>query len=741
MSEVKGSRVSGLYRLSVAERIDVLEQQGWLDESAAESLREGRHLLSAVAADKIIENVIGTFSLPLAVAPNFIVNEKDYLVPLVVEEPSIVAGLSAAARLAHHTGGFRANADESLLGGQIHVSRIRDTKLAVQCLQAERDSLIAAANAVHPRLVERGGGVREIECRVLPLDDGVITVTLLVDTCDAMGANLVNSMCEAIAADIAAICGGEIAMRILSNLADRSLVTASVTYPLSSLRSAARSSESLRDAIVLANDIAKVDPWRAATHNKGIMNGIDPLAIATGNDWRAIEAGAHAYASRDGQYRALTDWAVSDDGDLVGKITLPLKIGVVGGTLAANPSAELALAMTGVSHASELAMLMAAVGLAQNFAALRALTSSGIQHGHMRLHARSLVAAAGTPAHLFDEASTRLVESGEIKDWKAREILEELRRRDSAVQTGRGASAAGKIILLGEHAVVYGKHALAVPVTDAVYASVTEARDRTTVAVPDWQVRVALSADASADEGAAGAIRCVIRELGLADRHFDVVIRSSLPRAMGLGSSAAIAVAVVRGFDHAFALGLDDSEVNRIAFECEKLAHGTPSGVDNTVSTYARPMLFQRQQGLNIRDVSIAEPMPLVVACGHQRGLTHELVAGVRQRASVNGSRYAALFDEIDALSLAGAEAIESGHLLELGQMMNICHGILNAIEVSTPELERMVNIARRAGAVGAKLTGAGGGGSIVALCPDRQGEVASALRHAGFECIELTIS
>lgn len=742
MSGMEGSRVSGLYRLSVAERIDVLQEHGWLDAAAADALRDGRHIMSPTAADKVIENVIGVFALPFAVAPNFVVNEQDYIVPLVVEEPSIVAGLSAAARMAHHTGGFHAHIDESLLAGQIHIADVADTAAALQDLEAEKQSLLEAANAVHPRLTQRGGGVRDIEFveLILPGKHNGITVNVLVDTCDAMGANLVNTICESLAPDIAKMCKGDVAMRILSNLADRSLVTASVTYPLSVLRSPGLASEELRDAIVRANDIADADPYRAATHNKGIMNGIDPLAIATANDWRAIEAGVHAYAASSGRYRPLTQWSVSDDGDLHGEIRLPLKVGIVGGTLAANPAAELGLAMTGVSSAGELARLMAAVGLAQNFAAIRALSSSGIQHGHMRLHARSLIAAAGTPAHLFDEASAKLIASGEIKDWKAREILNDLKSRELQERPTAGA-AAGKVILLGEHAVVYGKHAVAVPVRDAVSAQVTPASDRTTVEVPDWKARLELAADPASDEGAAAAIRKVIEELDLSDRHFHVLIRSSLPRAMGLGSSSAVAVAVVRGFDEALKLDLDDAEVNRIAFECEKLAHGTPSGVDNTVSTYAQPMLFQRHQGLQIRELTLAEPLPLVIACGHQRGLTHDVVAGVRARGEQAGSAYSSIFEQIDALSLAGAEALEQGRFVELGQLMNVCHGLLNAIEVSTPELERMVGIARRAGAIGAKLTGAGGGGSIVALCPDRQDAVAAALRHGGFECIELTLS
>ena len=302
------SRISGLYRQTVAERIDELERLDWLSASDAEILRQGRHVLIPAAADKIIENVVGVFGLPLAIATNFVVNGRDYLVPMVVEEPSIVAAASGAAKLARASGGFEAVCDEYLLVGQVHVTGVADIDAARAALQREKAGLIDAANAIHPRLVERGGGVQDIEIRLLELP-GAIAVHFLVDTCDAMGANLVNAICEAAAPRVAQLCGGDVALCILSNLADRSQVSATVHYRLSDLAVPGFSAAAVRDRIVAASDIASADPHRATTHNKGIMNGIDALAIATGNDWRAIEAGAHAFAAISGRYLPLATWS------------------------------------------------------------------------------------------------------------------------------------------------------------------------------------------------------------------------------------------------------------------------------------------------------------------------------------------------------------------------------------------------------------------------------------------------
>jgi len=705
------SRIAGLYRLNVAQRIEKLEELGWLSAADAARLRDGRHVLSAAAADHMIENVIGVFGLPLAIAPNFVVNGREHIVPLVVEEPSITAGLSAAAALARESGGFEVESDSSLLIGQVHVTDLADADHAVAAVGDARASLIEAANAVHPRLVIRGGGVRDIEVRLFALPDNkpLIAVHVLVDTCDAMGANLVNSICEAIAPAVADLCGGRVALRILSNLADRSLFTARVRYRLP---------DEERDAIVTANDIACVDPYRATTHNKGVMNGIDALAIATGNDWRAIEAGAHAYAAATGRYQALTRWHADTDGMLVGEISLPLKIGTVGGTLANNPAAALGLALTGVENARELAELMAAVGLAQNFAALRALATSGIQAGHMKLHARSVAASAGAPDALFDIVVEQLIESGEIKTWRAREIIAALQGDDDGHDVS-GATAAGKVILLGEHGVVYGGHALALPIPEAVRVTLTEA-DRLIHDLPEEFVA------------------CLLRELGAEATRARIVVNSRLPFGKGLGSSAAVAVAIARAFDAHLDLGLDDARINEVAFASEKLAHGTPSGVDNTLATYARPMLFSRQDELQLNFLDLDQPPPLLIAWGEESGKTSELVDAVRRRRERSPAQFDRVFDQMDALSRSGADALCTANWEELGAAMNLCHGLLNAIGVSTPDLEYMVDLARQSGAVGAKLTGAGGGGSIVALCPQRVTEVRDAMHAAGYQTLAL---
>jgi hydroxymethylglutaryl-CoA reductase len=335
---------------------------------------------------------------------------------------------------------------------------------------------------------------------------------------------------------------------------------------------------------------------------------------------------------------------------------------------------------------------MAAVGLAQNFAAIRALVTTGIQQGHMRLHARSAAAAAGV----------------------VKEFAEDL--------VGPGtATAAGKVILLGEHAVVYGKHALALPISNAVSARVTRNNPQSDL-------------PAGFDDG----IALIAHALGVDTEGVGITVQSKIPRAMGLGSSAAIAVAIIRGFDVAFDLGIDDERVNAIAYECEKLAHGTPSGVDNTIATFATPMLFRRDGEFEISPIELAAATPIVIAFSGATGMTIEQVAAVRARHEKNAVRYDAIFDEIDAISCAGARALASADYAQLGSLMNICHGLLNSMEVSNPELEGMVSIARASGAAGAKLTGAGGGGSIVAICPGTQDAVEAALVAAGFGTMTL---
>ncbi|NNF41276.1 MAG: mevalonate kinase, partial [Woeseiaceae bacterium] len=335
----------------------------------------------------------------------------------------------------------------------------------------------------------------------------------------------------------------------------------------------------------------------------------------------------------------------------------------------------------------------------------------------------------------FDEVVSRVISSGHIKDWKAREVLDELQQKPSPA-AAPGATAAGKVILFGEHAVVYGRHALALPVADAVRASATPSEGFTSLVIPAWGV--AERFDIGNPDGIGVAIALILQQLGVRPGNFSFTVESRLPRAMGLGSSAAIAVALTRAIAAVLHLDIDDERVNAIAFECEKLAHGTPSGVDNTVSTFARPMLFCNDGGLQIETLDLVGSPPIVIACSAEAGFTGTEVAGVRARYERAPARYEALFEEIDHLSLAGAELLQAGNYEELGLAMNICHGLLNAIGVSTPELERMVALARQAGAAGAKLTGAGGGGSVVAMCPGNVDDVQNAFAESGYRTVAI---
>ncbi|MGB5578981.1 MAG: hydroxymethylglutaryl-CoA reductase, degradative, partial [Woeseia sp.] len=548
------SQYPGFYRLSIEERLEQLVANGVLQPDDAVKLQNGELLLQASRADKMIENVIGVFGLPLAIAPGFLVNGQEHLVPMVVEEPSIVAGLSSAAKLMRDGGGFDVQMPESLLIGQLQLVDVADADKTARALHEHDAELKRLANVIHPKLLARGGGVREIEYFKYRLPDGRWTVVLhlLVDTCDAMGANLVNTICEGLAPRVAAIAGARVSLKILSNFADRSLVTARVRIPLGKLGQATFSSEFVRDEIVQATQFAHVDPYRAATHNKGIMNGIDAVAIATGNDWRAIEAGAHAFAARKGQYRALSRWSIDDAGDLSGELTLPLKVGIVGGSLKSNPAVSLALKIAGVDSSRQLAGLMAAVGLAQNFAALRALVTHGIQKGHMSLHARSVAASAGAPPALFERVVNGLIESGEVKTWKADELISEYLATPAAA-TGTTAPAANapsgtacaKVILLGEHAAVYDKHVLAGPLPNALTAYVRTATATPRITIPAWGIEQAITLD-NPRPGAAAVVALIMRQLQLPENLFSIDVVARIPAAMGLGGSAALAVAIIR---------------------------------------------------------------------------------------------------------------------------------------------------------------------------------------------------
>jgi hydroxymethylglutaryl-CoA reductase len=470
------------------------------------------------------------------------------------------------------------------------------------------------------------------------------------------------------------------------------------------------------------------------------------VAIATGNDWRAIEAAAHAYASRGGRYSALTRWTKSESGDLVGEIEIPMKVGTVGGSLETNPSVRINHRLLGSPNAPELAAIMASVGLAQNFAALRALSTDGIQQNHMTLHARSVASTASVPEDMFDTVVEALIESGEIKVWKAQEIVKNLARKTVMPSSAERSSACGKVILLGEHAVVYGRPALALPIPLAVEAVVRRGGDGVNLVIPRWGLEQKVRSPGS--QGVNGILAGMLETLGLAEQAMTIEVIPHVPRAMGLGGSSALAVAIIRALDRAFNLTLSNGQINDLAFECEKVAHGTPSGIDNTIATYGVPLLFQRGTAENsgnvtpatFEELKLREPVPLVIGMTGKESLTAKTVARVRHAWENHQARYEDIFDQIAALTRAGVDALRDGQFQELGELMNLCQGYLNALQLSTPELEELVHIAREQGALGAKLTGGGGGGSMIALCPDRQDAVAAAMERVGYRSLRVTV-
>ncbi|MFH1184905.1 MAG: hydroxymethylglutaryl-CoA reductase, degradative [Chloroflexota bacterium] len=423
---MKSSRISGFHRLTVVERRARLSEQVDAAQDLAALTSDGG--LSLDGADHMIENVVGTFALPLGIALNFKVNSRDVLVPMAIEEPSVVAGASFMAKVARAGGGFRATSSAPEMIGQMQLLDVGDIAAARASLLEHKAELLTAADEIDPILKKVGGGARDLEVRLIE-DSAIgpfVAVHLVYDVRDAMGANAVNTACERLAPRIEAITGGRVHLRILSNLADRRLARSTCQIPAKELAFDKYSGEAVRDGIIEAWAFAAADPYRAATHNKGIMNGVDAVVIATGNDWRAIEAGAHAYAARSGRYTSLSTLSKGESGSLIGELEMPMAVGIVGGATKVHPGAQAALRLMEVQSASDLAEIIVSVGLAQNMAALRALATEGIQRGHMSLHARQVAIAAGATGDAIDRIAERMVAEKVVRIDRAEEIVKEL---------------------------------------------------------------------------------------------------------------------------------------------------------------------------------------------------------------------------------------------------------------------------------------------------------------------------
>lgn len=418
------SRISGLYNLSLEERLKRVSETAELDAEKYAAL-QGANGLTTEQAENMIENVVGVFGLPLGIAANFRINERDYLIPMAIEEPSVVAGASFMAKLVRASGGFEAQASDSEMIAQIQVLDIDNLESARETLLEHKDEGLELANEIDPVIVGLGGGARDLEVRILedtPIGT-MLVVHLIYDTRDAMGANTVNTIAEKLSPWIERITKGRVHSRILTNLADRRMAFARCSIPTRFLAFEKFDGEQVRDGIIETWAFAAADPYRAATHNKGIMNGVDAVLIATGNDWRAVEAGAHAYAAKDGRYSSLSRWWVGSDGNLNGELEMPMAVGTVGGATRVHPVAQASLAVMKIKNARELAEVIVSVGLAQNLAALRALSTEGIQRGHMVLHARQLAAAAGAEGDMVERVANQTVAEKAIRLERAQELV------------------------------------------------------------------------------------------------------------------------------------------------------------------------------------------------------------------------------------------------------------------------------------------------------------------------------
>jgi len=417
---VKTSLVSGFYKLSPKERLAfVKEFVGLSDEECA--LLRNTGSLPLDLADRMIENVIGATPIPLGIAVNFQINKRDYLIPMAIEEPSVVAAASYAAKMTREGGGFHTSSTPPIMIGQIQAVSIKDPYAAKMRVIQAKEEILKKANDQDPVLVSVGGGAKDLDAKIIQTTQGPMLITELhVDCRDAMGANAVNTMAEAVAPIIERITGGHVYMRIISNLATKRLARAWCTVPKEVI-----GGEEVVDGIVNAYAFAAADPYRAATHNKGILNGIIAVIIATCNDHRAIEAGAHAYAARNGHYTPLSTWEKNENGDLVGSVELPMAVGLIGGAVRTHPIAKIAIKILGVKTANEFAEVLAAVGLAQNLGALRALAHEGIQRGHMSLHARNIAVAAGATDELIDFVAQKMVQEHKIRMDRAKELIEQ----------------------------------------------------------------------------------------------------------------------------------------------------------------------------------------------------------------------------------------------------------------------------------------------------------------------------
>lgn len=725
----RSSRIPKFYRLPVERRLAYLQRAFELNNDEVAALHQGSALRIEHAVN-MVENAIGVFGLPLGLGLNFLVNGREYIVPMAIEEASIIAAVSKSALAIRSGGGFTTDVDEPVMIGQIQVLDLDDPARAAAELLDHRDEIIAQANLPSQRMVARGGGVFNLETRIIEGGGGVgpmLVVHLLMDVREAMGANAVNTSCEAAGPLIAKLTGGRVNLRIISNLADRRLARARFSLPVELLTDAEYSGDQVAQRLVEASRFAWADPYRAATHNKGIFNGIGAAAVALGQDWRAIEAGGHAYAARDGQYRGLSSYRI-EDGVLVGEIELPMQAGWYGGAVNSHPGVRLLRRVSGVTNARELAGLLAAVGLAQNFGACLALSTVGIQQGHMALHARSIAMSVGVPARDVEYVAQEMIESGEVKVSAAEEIYARLRQQREALPASEGrpveAYVPGKVVLFGEHAVVYGQPGITASIDVGLKVRVGYDPDGPRFLLPQFK-RVFEVEDSDLDFRRFGqAVETALAMYELEREPLAIEVESAMVPGMGLGSSAAISAGLClalrqyRGLPHERRW---EPQLFEEVQELERIFHGTPSGLDAATVLSGGVLWFRSGPPREILPIRMPQPAVGLVCIVEPGTRTIELVRQVRHSRELNPRRVDGILAEIGEVTVQAGSALGRGDIVLVGELMYRNHELLARLGVSTEALDEAVEMLRECGALGAKLTGAGGGGAVLALIDPAQ--------------------
>jgi len=736
--DLKTSRIPGFYRLSVEQRLAFLARAFDLTEDQISQLREGNALRIDHAVN-MVENAVGVLGLPLGLGLNFLVDGREHLVPMAIEEASIIAAASKGALIIRRAGGFTTEVDDPVMIGQIQILDLDDLERAAENIANNKQAIIDAANSADTKMTARGGGVFDMETRIVDGGDDVgkmLIVHILINVCEAMGANAVNSACEAAGPVLQEIAGGRVNLRILSNFADRRLARAEFRVSFDNLKTNGINGKTAATNLREASRLAQYDPYRAATHNKGIFNGICAAALALGQDWRAIEAGGHAWASRDGVYRGLTTFEIENN-TLVGRIELPLQVGWVGGAVNSHPGVKILRTISGVENATQLAGLLASVGLAQNFAACYALATDGIQKGHMALHARSVAISTGIPFEDVEKVTAEMIRRGEVRVSAADRIYREMQSSTAQQRLEPDlpveSFARGKVILYGEHATVYNYPGIISTIDLGLKVRIKKDPHGPRFLMPHFKQAFPVPKSDRDVRLFSRAADTALEMYGLSTEPIAIEVESNLVPGMGLGSSASFSVALCSALKKYKGLGNGkhwDTTTFEDAQRLEAVFHGTPSGMDAATVLSGGVIWFRKGPPREILPIRVPKPLTGLVCIVEPGARTIELVNLVQQNRRSDPDRVDGIFSEIGNLTVDAGAALGTGDAKAAGELMVRNHELLAKIGVSTPALDHAVDLLLDRGALGAKLTGAGGGGAVVALVKaDQQYRLADELR------------